>query len=380
MGFWVRTVENMVKSRVNRGGPVDFSFWHGKRVLITGHTGFKGSWLSLWLHDLGADVYGFALPPTAASLYAMAGVEEVVSSIFADIRELGAVHSAMEEIKPEIIIHLAAQPLVRDSYLYPIDTLATNIMGTANLLQAVRSVSGIRSLVNVTTDKVYDNKEWIWGYRENDALGGYDPYSASKACSELITSAFRHSYFQHDEQNSQRVAIATARAGNVIGGGDTAKDRLVPDCIAALQKQEPVVIRNPHSVRPWQHVLDPLSGYLMVAEKLYTHGMSYAKGWNFGPISNDARTVEWIVRYLYDQWGASEMYKISDAQHPHETNQLRLDCSQAVTELGWYPRWDLETSLDKVVDWHRAVEQGASPRNVSLRQIEEYMHTEVNSG
>ena len=356
---------------------MDGSFWSGRKVLITGHTGFKGSWLSIWLNTLGAQVSGLALPPDPSSLFSLANVEELVNSVYVDIRDLNAVQTALVKIQPEIVIHLAAQPLVRESYLNPIETLETNIMGTAHLLEAIRVIPSIRSFVNVTTDKVYENKEWVWGYRETDSLGGYDPYSVSKACSELITHAYRQSFFFHKDSHLGRVAIATARAGNVIGGGDAAKDRLVPDTITALRKHEEVILRNPHAVRPWQHVLDPLHGYLMLAEHLYKDGAKYAKSWNFGPLDNNAKTVQWVVEYLFQHWGSTHSIQVSEEENPHETHQLRLDCSQAIAELGWYPRWEIETSLDKILEWNRLVDDGASPRSVCVKQIQEYMQTEV---
>lgn len=352
---------------------LDQTFWKGRRVFLTGHTGFKGSWLSLWLHTLGAKVTGYALePPTNPSLYQLGDVEASLTSVIGDIRDLDLLKRSMKECNPDIVIHMAAQPLVRDSYKEPIETYSTNVMGTVNLLEAVRGCDNVRAVVNVTTDKCYENKEWEWGYRENEPLGGYDPYSSSKACSELITAAYRNSFFNTRDYGSHGVAIASARAGNVIGGGDWARDRLIPDCINALLKGEKVIIRNPHAIRPWQHVLEPLSGYLLLTQELFNKGSEYSEAWNFGPDDSDARSVEWIVKWICNSWGDEASYEIAKGDHPHEANYLKLDFSKARTRLGWTPKWNLEKGLEKVIDWLKAYEEDIEMKDICLAQIEEY--------
>ena len=351
----------------------DTTFWNGKRVFLTGHTGFKGSWLSIWLHSLGASVTGYALePPTDPSLFELAKVGELMTSVIADIRDLERLKAEMAAASPDIVIHMAAQPLVRDSYKIPVETYATNVMGTVHLLEAVRACHSVRAVVNVTTDKVYENREWVWGYRENEAFGGYDPYSNSKACSELVTAAYRSSYFNPADYTRHGVALASARAGNVIGGGDWAVDRLVPDILRAILTDEPVRIRNPYAVRPWQHVLEPLSGYLTLARKLYMDGIRFAEGWNFGPSDDDARPVEWIVHRMCDCWGNGARYEIDNGEHPHEAHYLKLDCSKARADLGWQPRWSLERSLDSIIAWTHAYRRQGDLRDECLQQIREY--------
>jgi CDP-glucose 4,6-dehydratase len=348
-------------------------FWRKKRVFITGHTGFKGSWLSMWFHSLGAEVTGYALPPpTQPSLFKLAKVDRMVNSIIADIRGLGRLTQRMRQSRPEIVIHMAAQPLVRDSYQSPIETYSTNVMGTVHLFEAVRKCSGVKAVVNVTTDKCYENREWPWGYRESEPLGGYDPYSNSKACSELITSSYRNSFFNPADYSNHGVAIASARSGNVIGGGDWATDRLVPDCIRSLLKGRSILIRNPQAIRPWQHVLEPLHGYLVLAQKLYEEGPRYAGAWNFGPDDQDARAVEWIVQSICRRWGLGASYVVSKGEHPHEAQCLKLDCSKARSELKWFPRWNLEQAIEKVMEWVEAYRKGRDVRKVCLKQIGEY--------
>ncbi|HEY6871441.1 MAG TPA: CDP-glucose 4,6-dehydratase [Geobacteraceae bacterium] len=348
-------------------------FWKGKRVFLTGHTGFKGSWLSLWLHALGAELTGYALePPTEPSLYQLCRLDEVVHSVVADVRDLERLKAEMAAARPEIVIHMAAQPLVRDSYKIPVETYATNVMGTVNLLESVRACGGVRAVVNVTTDKVYENREWVWGYRENEPFGGYDPYSNSKACSELVTAAYRNSYFNPDDYGRHGVALASARAGNVIGGGDWAVDRLIPDCVRALLNGEKIRIRNPHAVRPWQHVLEPLSGYLLLAQRLLEDGACCAQGWNFGPHDDDARPVAWIVQKMCAAWGGDAAYEIDRGEHPHEAHYLKLDCSKARMELGWRAGWGLEKALDSIIEWTRAYREEKDLREVCLGQIEEH--------
>lgn len=348
-------------------------FWQGKKVFLTGHTGFKGAWLSLWLHSLGAQVTGYALdPPTDPSLFELARVGELVHSVIADVRDLERLKVEMALASPEIVIHMAAQPLVRDSYKIPVETFAINVMGTVHLLEAVRACPSVRAVVNVTTDKVYENREWAWGYRENEPMGGYDPYSNSKGCSELVTASYRSSYFNPGQYGDHGVAVATARAGNVIGGGDWAGDRLIPDCIRAILAGEPVQIRNPDAIRPWQHVLEPLSGYLLLAQRLHEDGIRYSGGWNFGPAEEDARPVGWIVERLCAGWGPGASFILDGGEHPHEAHHLKLDCSKAKTELGWQPHWSLASALDSIIEWTQAYLQQQELREVSLNQIRKY--------
>ena len=348
-------------------------FWQGKRVFMTGHTGFKGSWLSIWLQQLGASVTGYALsPPTSPSLFQSARVAEGMQSLRGDIRDLSALREAMQAAQPEIVIHMAAQSLVRYSYEEPVETYATNVMGTVHLLEAVRQTAGVKAVVNVTTDKCYENKEWLWGYREDEPMGGHDPYSNSKACSELVSSAYRASFFSASTYAKHGVALATARAGNVIGGGDWAKDRLIPDVLAAFEKAQPVVIRNPHATRPWQHVLEPLRGYLTLAERLCNNGTAFAEGWNFGPHSDDARPVEWIVNRLAQKWADNASWQINSSDHPHEANYLKLDISKAAQRLNWQPAMRLDQALDLIIDWSRQKVAGADMRAVTQAQISTY--------
>lgn len=352
---------------------VDSRFWRGKRVFVTGHSGFKGSWLSIWLHALGAEVTGYALPaPTEPSLFAQAGVAALTNSLVGDVRDRDLLRSAMEAARPEVVFHLAAQPLVRESYLWPAETFATNVMGTVNLLEAVRSCPEVKAVVNVTTDKCYENREWLWGYREDEPLGGYDPYSSSKACSELVTSAYRRSFFNTMAFSSHGVALSSARAGNVIGGGDWARDRLLPDCVRAILAGEKVAVRNPNATRPWQHVLEPLCGYLILAERLFEAGPEFAESWNFGPKDEDALTVGWMVETFCRAWGPEAGYEVDSGEHPHEANFLKLDCSKARGRLGWRPRWSADQAVRKVVEWTRAMVEARDLRQTCLAQIEEY--------
>lgn len=351
-------------------------FWQGKRVFLTGHTGFKGGWLSLWLQQLGADVTGYALEaPTTPSLFEVANVAHGMQSIIGDVRDGVALKRAMEAARPEIVIHMAAQPLVRYSYVNPVETYATNVMGVVNLLEAVRATPGVRSVVNVTSDKCYENREWPWGYRENEAMGGYDPYSNSKGCAELVTAGYRSSFFNADKYAEHGIALGSGRAGNVIGGGDWALDRLIPDMLRAIGAGEPVMIRNPHAIRPWQHVLEPLSGYLTLAEKLYTEGPVHAEGWNFGPHDTDAKPVEWIIERMTQEWGAGASWSLDGKDHPHEATYLKLDCSKARGQLGWHPRWDIGQTIAQIVEWHKACDQGADMRAMTLAQITIYQNT-----
>lgn len=348
------------------------NFWEGKRVFLTGHTGFKGGWLTLWLQQLGAEVHGYALAPsTSPSLFDAASIASgMASSTISDIRDAETLKVALTQAKPDVVFHLAAQPLVRYSYKAPMETYAVNVMGTVNLFEAIRTTETTKVVVNITTDKCYENREWVWPYRENEAMGGHDPYSSSKACSELVTAAYRRSFFE-----SQGIALASARAGNVIGGGDWSEDRLIPDFLRAIDQQQPVVIRSPNAIRPWQHVLEPLSGYLKLAESLYRDAHGYASAWNFGPGDQDARTVGWIIDHMVQRMpGAS--WQQDSALSVHEAHILNLDSSKAKAELGWQPKWHLEHALDKVVEWHQAWQRGDDMRAMCIAQIEEYLREE----
>jgi CDP-glucose 4,6-dehydratase len=349
-------------------------FWAGKRVFLTGHTGFKGSWLSIWLKDLGADLTGFALsPPTKPNLFETASVASGMSSVIGDIRDAAILAKALSDARPEIVIHMAAQPIVRLSYEQPVETYSTNVMGLVHLFEAVRKSPGVRAVINVTSDKCYENKEWVWGYRENEPMGGHDPYSSSKGCAELVTAAYRKSFFDAGTYGRHGVALASARAGNVIGGGDWARDRLIPDIMRAIEAGQSVKIRNPDAIRPWQHVLEPLSGYLRLAEKLYETGPAFAEGWNFGPAEGDARPVQWIVERLTKMWGEDTRWQL-DGQtvRPHEAHYLKLDCSKARSTLDWKPIWSLEHALSRIVDWHKMYLQGGSMYAKTLSQVREY--------
>lgn len=352
-------------------------FWHGKRVFLTGHTGFKGGWAALWLQSMGATVKGFALnPPSQPSLFEHARVGQGMESEIGDIRDLNAVSQSMRSFNPDILIHMAAQPLVRLSYREPVETYATNVMGTVHVLEAARQCDNLKTIVNITTDKCYENREWEWGYRENEPMGGHDPYSNSKGCAELVTSAYRNSFFN----TPGTPALASVRAGNVIGGGDWAEDRLVPDILKAFEAALPVVIRNPLATRPWQHVLEPLSGYLVLAEKM--HGATdkeLAQGWNFGPREEDAQPVQWIVEKMVDLWRDAGGHKASWQHdlsvHPHEANYLKLDISKVKKHLQWEPCWSLGTALEKIVVWHQSWLAGANMQTRCIEQINQYLET-----
>lgn len=349
------------------------AFWHGKKVFLTGHTGFKGTWLCLWLSALGADVTGYALhPPTQPNLYELCGIGKFTKSLVGDVRNIEYLTKSLMDTQPEIVIHLAAQPLVQDSYKDPLATYAVNVMGTVHLFEAVRTCQSVKVIVNVTTDKCYENKEWLWGYRETDSLGGYDPYSNSKACSELVTAAYRNSFFNPADYARHGVAVASVRAGNVIGGGDWAANRLIPDCIRALLRNETILIRSPYAIRPWQHVLEPLSGYMQLAEKLYEQGPLFAEGWNLGPNDDDAKPVEWVVKKMCELWGPSAAYKVDPKSYPHEAHYLKLDCSKAKARLHWHPKWDLEHTLKETIEWVKSYRQGENMQTVCLQQIQTY--------
>lgn len=356
---------------IDQNNFVDSNFWTGKRVLLTGHTGFKGSWLSLWLQSLGVNLQGLALnPPTKPNLFEAANVGRGMNSAICDIQNYEAVLRVVDEFKPELVIHMAAQPLVRYSYKNPIETYATNVMGTVHLLEALRQVGSVRAIVNVTTDKCYENKEWVWGYREDESMGGFDPYSSSKGCSELVTAAYRNSFFK-----DQNIAIASARAGNVIGGGDWAQDRLIPDILRAFELNQPVIIRNPSAVRPWQHVLEPLSGYLMLAQKLWVEPENFSQAWNFGPRDEDVKPVQWIVENLASKWGEGAEWKLDEQEHPHEAGYLKLDISKATCLLGWRPRWSLGVALESIVSWGYEAHSSGDPAKVCMAQIQRYLNS-----
>ena len=357
------------------------SFWKGRRVFLTGHTGFKGGWLALWLARVGAEVRGYSLDPgTQPSFFDAAQVASVVEDIRGDIRDASALESSIREFAPEVIFHLAAQALVRTSYESPIETYSINVMGTAHLFDAVRRTPSVRAVVCITTDKCYENKEWLWPYRETDPLGGYDPYSSSKACAELVAASFRQSYFHPAKLAEHGVAIATARAGNVIGGGDWSNDRLIPDIVRGFLAGEPVRIRNPHSIRPWQHVLEPLHGYIRLAEKLLTGSAEsrseFATAYNFGPMQDDARTVSWIADRMASLWGDGSSYSFEDYSGPHEAHYLKLDISRATHHLQWTPQLRLDAALSWLVDWYREWQGSANPgsdmRDFTLYQISAY--------
>ncbi|MDO6764795.1 CDP-glucose 4,6-dehydratase [Agarivorans sp. 1_MG-2023] len=349
-------------------------FWQGKKVFVTGHTGFKGGWLCLWLQEMGAVVKGYALAaPTNPSLFEEARVAEGMESEEGDIRDFSRLSKSILDFKPEIVIHMAAQPLVRLSYEIPMETYSTNVMGTVHLLEAVRQVGGIKAVVNVTSDKCYENREWVWGYREEEAMGGYDPYSNSKGCAELVASSYRLSFFNKANYAEHGCALASARAGNVIGGGDWADDRLIPDMLNAFSNNKSVEIRSPYAIRPWQHVLEPLSGYLSIAEHLYEQGCDFAEGWNFGPRDDDAKPVDWIVNQLVSNWGEDASWTLSEGEHPHEAHYLKLDCSKAKMRLGWRAVWGLEFTLTKIVDWQKAWLNESDMKQYTVNEIKEYM-------
>ena len=352
---------------------VDPVFWKDKKVFLTGHTGFKGSWLSLWLSSMGAKVTGYALAPnTTPSLFNVLDIDSLIeTSHIADIRDLPTLQKAMTQAKPDVVIHMAAQPLVRYSYANPVETYATNVMGTVHVLESTRRIESARATVVVTTDKCYENREREAGYREDEAMGGFDPYSSSKGCAELVTSAYRQSYFTNSTQGNQ---IASARAGNVIGGGDWSEDRLIPDAIRAFEASQPLMIRNPLATRPWQHVLEPLSGYLILAQALYGRGSVFASAWNFGPNDNDNRTVQEVAELMISQWDKTARWEKEGSEQPHEAHLLKLDCSKARSQLGWIPKWNLELATQKIVQWQKAYQAKENMQAVSLAQINQYMN------
>lgn len=347
------------------------SIYKGKRVLVTGHTGFKGSWLSIWLRELGGDVIGYALEPyTERDNFVVAGLKEKIAHITGDIRDFRKLRQVFEEYRPEFVFHLAAQPLVRESYANPKETYDTNIGGTVNLLECCKLSDSVRTIINVTSDKCYENREWVWGYRECDPMGGYDPYSSSKGCSELVTAAWRRSFFNPNEFEKHKKSLSSARAGNVIGGGDWQKDRIIPDCIRALEENIPVKIRNPHAARPWQHVLEPLSGYLLLAYRMYTQPGEFCGAWNFGPNYNSAIPVGKIADMIVAQWGSGRWVDVSINDEVHEANLLSLDISKAKSYLNWRPLWDVEKAIEKTVDWYK--NYMINPYKICIKQIEEF--------
>ena len=348
-------------------------FWKGRNVFVTGYTGFKGSWLSLWLGSLDANVTGYALdPPTQPNLFEQAGVGGSIRSINADIRDFSRLKAALEESEPEVVIHMAAQSVVRRGYEDPIETYSSNVMGTVHLLEAVRQVGRHCVVVNVTSDKCYENREWVWGYREDEPMGGRDPYSNSKGCAELVTAAYRESFFSPASHKKHQVALASARAGNVIGGGDWTRDQLIPDLMRAFLAGEPCLIRNPSAIRPWQFVLEPLRGYLMLAERLAENPEQFSSSWNFGPTDGDAKPVSCIADRLAHSWGGKASWIRESASHPHESHLLKLDISKARACLNWHPVLPLSEALEWIVEWYRAFQAGADLRNITRAQIERY--------
>lgn len=351
-------------------------FWHGKRVFLTGHTGFKGGWLSLWLQSMGAEVHGYALaPPTEPNFFSVADVEKAVtSSIIADICDYEMLLASLQATQPDIVFHLAAQPLVIHGYQNPLETFRTNIMGTVHLLEAARATRKVKAVVNITSDKCYKDNERRQGYRENEPMGGRDPYSSSKGCSELVTAAYRESFLR-----TSGIAIATARAGNVIGGGDWAMDRLLPDFLRAIDSGSALTIRSPNAIRPWQHVLEPLFGYLTLAEKLYTQGPAYSEPWNFGPAIDDSKTVDWIIRHLASKIPGL-IWNYDALPQSHEALFLRLDSRKSRTRLKWRPRWTLPTALNRTLEWHHAWKAGQDMNAITLAQIDQYLNTSEMGG
>lgn len=347
---------------------IDAGFWQDRKVLVTGHTGFKGAWLTLWLRSLGAQVVGYALPPpTRPSLFEAARAGDGITSITGDVRDPAHLGRVVAAHRPEVVFHLAAQALVREGYADPVTTYATNVLGTVHLLEALRQAGCARAVINVTSDKCYENREWIWPYRENEPLGGHDPYSSSKACAELVGSAYRDAFLA-----ASGTALASARAGNVIGGGDWARDRLVPDLVRAFIEGTPAIIRYPDAVRPWQHVLEPLDGYLLLAQALWRDGRDFAEAWNFGPAEAEARPVSWLAECAVAAWGPGGAWQADATAHPHEARLLRLDSSKARIRLGWQSRWHMEAAVGRTIAWYKAHAAGEDMRAFTQRQIADY--------
>ena len=351
-------------------GRVSPEFWKNKKVFVTGHTGFKGSWTSLWLQSMGAIVKGYAYAPnTKPDLFTLANVADNIEHELGDIRDIYSITKSMKEFDPEVVLHMAAQPLVRYSYINPVETYETNVMGTVNVLEAAKSCNNLIAIVSVTTDKCYENKEWVWGYRENEPMGGHDPYSSSKGCAELVCSAYRQSYFASKSSPN----LASARAGNVIGGGDWAEDRLVPDILRAFENNKAVVVRNPLATRPWQHVLEPISGYFVLAQALFSdRGFEFAEGWNFGPTDEDCKPVNWILDTMTHKWGEGACWEVDQNENPHEAGYLKLDTSKAKQRLKWESRWRLVETLETIIDWHRKYLKKENMQEVCLEEIKRY--------
>ncbi len=348
-------------------------FWNKKKILVTGHTGFKGSWLSLWLQKLNSNVIGFSKSiPTNPSLFELANIEKGMTSIIGNVCDYDELEKTIKEYKPEIVIHMAAQAILRESYSNPIETYATNVMGTVNLLESIRKIGNVKVILNVTTDKCYEPNESSKGHLETDRLGGYDPYSNSKACSELVTASFRNSFFNPKEYQKHGVSLASCRAGNVIGGGDWGKDRLIPDIMRGILNNEVIKIRNPNSIRPWQHVLDPLNGYLTLMEKLWSSGSEFSEGWNFGSAENNDKPVKWIVKKLTEQYSKDIRSDINNSANPHEENYLRLNCTKANSRLDWMPKLNLEQGLEWITEWYKQYEQNNNMRAITEQQIEKF--------
>lgn len=362
--------------RVSMRGQVNPQFWSGKRVFLTGHTGFKGGWLTLWLASMGAKVTGFSLAPnTNPNLYEVAKIASCCKeSILGDIRNLDSLATAMQLANPEVVIHMAAQPLVHYSYANPVETYATNLMGTVHVLEALRTCNSVKAALMVTTDKCYENKEWVWGYRENEPMGGFDPYSNSKGCAELAIASYRQSFFSEQDYAKHGVAIASARAGNVIGGGDWSADRLIPDAIRAFESGQTLMLRNPLAIRPWQHVLEPLSGYLVLSQALFEQGIAYNGAWNFGPNDVDARSVQEVVQLLIDRWSCTAAWLHDGQPAPHEAYFLKLDCSKARQQLGWTPSWSLESAIEAIVEWQAVFHKKGDIAATMRSQIDTYRH------
>jgi CDP-glucose 4,6-dehydratase len=371
MVIWSSPLEKLVTK---------LNFWRGKKVLVTGHTGFKGAWLCIWLKKLGAEVIGVSLdPPSEPNLFDKAEVSIGMVSLRQDIRDLKVIKKIFQTYNPDIVFHLAAQALVRYSYLNPVETYETNVMGTLNILESIRCVDCVRSAIFVTSDKCYQNTERKKGYSENEPMGGHDPYSSSKGAAELLIASFRNSYFPVSDYDNHNTAIASVRAGNVIGGGDWAQDRLIPDIIHSFENQVKVKIRNPNSIRPWQHVLEPLSGYIKLAEMLHNEGSIYAEAWNFGPIEDEALPVKFIVEKMSDFWGNNSSWYIDEGENPHETSVLKLDCNKAFNRLNWRPKWSLDHALLKIVEWHKKDLEFVNCNELCLSQIEEYLNIRNNN-
>ena len=348
-------------------------FWNKKKILVTGHTGFKGSWLSLWLQKLNSNVIGFSKSiPTNPSLFELANIENGMTSIIGNVCNYDELEKTIKEYKPEIVIHMAAQAILRESYNNPIETYATNVMGTVNLLESIRKIGNVKVILNITTDKCYEPNESSKGHLETDRLGGYDPYSNSKACSELVTASFRNSFFNPKEYQKHGISLASCRAGNVIGGGDWGKDRLIPDIMRGILNNEVIKIRNPNSIRPWQHVLDPLNGYLTLVEKLWSSGSEFSEGWNFGSAENNDKPVKWIVKKLTEQYSKDIRSDINNSANPHEENYLRLNCTKANSRLDWMPKLNLEQGLEWITEWYKQYEQNNNMRAITEQQIEKF--------